>query len=70
MSFFPIDMAQDPNQALPDSESKTRWSELEEVEDEGRPAFFLSKVELKLLGIAGVRISFIISASYLPLTPT
>ena len=68
--FVPIDMAQDPNRALPDSQSKIRRSELEEVEEEDHPAFFLSKVELKLLGIAGVRISLIILASYLTLTPT
>ncbi|KAF9448523.1 phosphate transporter [Macrolepiota fuliginosa MF-IS2] len=33
---------------------KTHWSKLEEVENEGRPAFLLTKTELKLLGIAGV----------------
>jgi len=63
-------MAQDPNRAFPDSESKTHWSELEEVEGEGRPAFLLTKVELKLLGIAGVCVSLIILASYLTLTLT
>ncbi|KAL9710836.1 hypothetical protein Ac2012v2_005377 [Leucoagaricus gongylophorus] len=48
-------MAQDPNQALSDPTSKTHWSKLEEVEEDGRPAFLLTKTELKLLGIAGVR---------------
>lgn len=33
--------------------ARAHWSELEEV-DTGRPAFLLSKKELKLLGIAGV----------------
>ncbi|KXN83068.1 putative metabolite transporter C2H8.02 [Leucoagaricus sp. SymC.cos] len=33
---------------------KTHWSKLEEVEREGRPAFFLTTTEIKLLGIAGV----------------
>lgn len=47
-------MAQDSNQALSDPTSKTHWSKLEEVEEDGRPAFLLTKTELKLLGIAGV----------------
>jgi hypothetical protein len=52
-------MAQDPQQ--PSTELQTRaekphWSKLEEVENEGRPPFLLTIPELKLLGIAGVRI--------------
>ncbi|KAF5361060.1 hypothetical protein D9756_004461 [Leucocoprinus leucothites] len=53
-------MAQDPKQLSPESAGgaartqKTHWSKLEEVEKEGRPAFVLTKTELKLLGIAGV----------------
>lgn len=49
-----------PTSAGPDpSPQKTEnvhWSDLggEEVDD-GRPAFLLTKTELKLLGIAGVR---------------
>lgn len=39
------------------SADKTHWSKLEEVEKAGRPAFLLTKTELKLLGIAGVRMS-------------
>jgi PHS family inorganic phosphate transporter-like MFS transporter len=35
---------------------KVHWSKLEEVEKEGRPPFLLTKSEIKLLGIAGVRL--------------
>jgi PHS family inorganic phosphate transporter-like MFS transporter len=34
---------------------KVHWSELDEVEKEGRPAFMLMMSEIKLLGITGVR---------------
>ncbi len=33
---------------------KVHWSKLEEVDNEDRPPFLLTKTELKLLGIAGV----------------
>jgi len=60
-----ITMVQDPTRDFPDSEGKIHWSELEAVEGEGRPAFILIKFEFKLLGISGVRVSFIVLAFYL-----
>jgi len=56
---------------LTNSENKTCWSELEEVEEEGYPVLpFLTEIELKLLGIARVRVYFIIRVTYITLTLT
>lgn len=54
-----ITMAQDTTRTFPDSKSKIHWSEPEEAEGESCPAFM--KFEFKLLGIAGVRVSFILA---------
>lgn len=53
---FSVKMAQEQEQnATPaNGGNKVHWSKLEEVEKAGRPVFFLTKTELKLLGIAGV----------------
>ena len=56
---------------LTDSENKTYWSELEEVEEEGCPVPpFLTEIELMLLGIARVCVYFIIRVTYITLTLT
>ncbi|XP_006457672.1 hypothetical protein AGABI2DRAFT_196266 [Agaricus bisporus var. bisporus H97] len=45
---------QDVEKTSPQESQKVHWSKLEEVEKEGRPAFMLTRTEMKLLGIAGV----------------
>ena len=56
---------------LTNSENKTCWSELEEVEEEDCPVLpFLTEIELKLLRIAGVCVYFIIRVTYITITLT